>query len=340
MASTKIKDSSHNIKILLYWIAERQRIWWRRYHNQAPPWSDDRVMQRVKFTNVYRVLDRSSQDLINRVIYNGRTYTAKDMLFRIILYKHFNTPRTWTLLTNTLGDITADTRNTDIIHTLQQHKNVYNKAYMLCSSFTTKTYPQFRGMDKYHAYLHVFRTEIFDNKYYIKLLQSTNMQQLYKRLLKITGMGTFIAMQHAIDFNYSPLFNFSENDFIKAGLGAVRGINRIWENPTNYEDIIHWTHENLRSLLIKHADYLTTHYNVEFMPLPGRWPTVVDIHNCYCEVGKYLKVLHPDKSLGGEKQISHRYYPSRPITGFFNNQQQHKAPINHTFPPDWEVNLE
>lgn len=41
-------------------------------------------------------------------------------------------------------------------------------------------------------------------------------------------LGSFLAYQYTIDMNYSPYINFSENDFVKAGIGAIRGIKKCF----------------------------------------------------------------------------------------------------------------
>ena len=74
-----------------YWrfAAERQAIFLRRMENLVGPWTQDPILQRYKFTNVYRVLDRVSQYLIRTVI-GGAHRADEDVLFRILLFKLFN----------------------------------------------------------------------------------------------------------------------------------------------------------------------------------------------------------------------------------------------------------
>src|SRR5579859_2070681 len=57
----------------VYWrfAAERQRIFHGRAAGEPPPWTNDPVLTRHKFTNVYRAADRVSQYLISDVIYTG-----------------------------------------------------------------------------------------------------------------------------------------------------------------------------------------------------------------------------------------------------------------------------
>src|SRR5690348_17308365 len=68
-----------------YWrfAFERQEVFFRRMHRQPPPWTRDPVLQRYKFTNVYRACDRVSQYLIREVIPNGDN-SAREVFFRTI----------------------------------------------------------------------------------------------------------------------------------------------------------------------------------------------------------------------------------------------------------------
>ncbi len=56
-----------------YWrfATERQAVFFRRLERQPPPWTNDPVLRRFKFTNAYRILDRVSQYLVRNVMYSG-----------------------------------------------------------------------------------------------------------------------------------------------------------------------------------------------------------------------------------------------------------------------------
>ncbi len=53
------------------------------------------------------------------------------------------------------------------------------------------------------------------------------MEAVYNILRGCSFIGDFLAYQYTIDFNYSPYLNFSENSFVKAGIGAIRGIKNV-----------------------------------------------------------------------------------------------------------------
>src|SRR5690242_12401986 len=70
--SVKIRDAEAYRRY--WWFAkERQRIFRYRweYPKNLPPWTEDRVLQKFSFTNAFRASDRTSQYLIQNVIYKG-----------------------------------------------------------------------------------------------------------------------------------------------------------------------------------------------------------------------------------------------------------------------------
>ena len=84
---------------------KRQKVFFRKLEGSGPPWTDDPIIARHKFTNPYRASDRVSQYLIRNVIYEG-DQSVPEVFFRIILFKLFNKIETWELLKSGLGPIT------------------------------------------------------------------------------------------------------------------------------------------------------------------------------------------------------------------------------------------
>lgn len=94
-----------------YWrfAAERQRIFIKRVKGKDPPWADDPIIASNKFTNTFRASDRVSQYLIRKVIYGqDLDDSAQELVFRILLFKLFNSIETWKLLSEEFGTPTWD----------------------------------------------------------------------------------------------------------------------------------------------------------------------------------------------------------------------------------------
>ena len=119
----KIREDVYNE--FWYFASERQKIWYKKMIGQNPPYTDDQILQEYKFCNAYRVLDRASQYLLKNVIYNGKEYLDKDMIFRIILFKIFNKEDTWEYLMSEFGDITLDNFSFNAYdNTLRKYKGI------------------------------------------------------------------------------------------------------------------------------------------------------------------------------------------------------------------------
>ena len=112
--------------------------------------------------------------------------------------------------------------------------------------------------------------------------------------------------------------NFSENSFVKAGIGAIRGIKKcFYSYGSKYEDAIYYIQEHLDKLRKMYG------YN-DFKPLPGHEPTLIDLQNCFCETDKYLRAKMPELKVGNVR-IKQKYKES-PFPIYFN------------FPPKWGIN--
>ena len=322
-----------NFAYYLYWQKERMDIFWRRYFGQEPPYTMDSILQEFKFTNVYRILDRSSQYLVKEVIYNGRKYTREGMFWRIMLFKHFNLPGTWDYITEKLGDIDENTPLGEVSRVVLEYEKEggkpYSNAYMMTAAFLSGEKGKYvhlkgNGWKKYQYYFYVFEKEL--TKDYVKaLLDSTSPEMFLNGLRNVTSFGDFISYQIIQDLCYSEVFDFDLNTFCLAGVGTIRGIQRTFdiEGKVDYGEIVIWTHQNLERLREEYSDLLEV--DLKFNGIPGLPLKVPDCSNIFCETFKYIKGVSPsDKD--GEKRIKNFFTPS-------------PKKIEYVFPPKWDVKI-
>jgi len=104
IGNTKLKVTSV-LDELYRWIVARHEIYLARVQGRpADEWTDDVVLKRHKFTNVFRELDRVTQYEIRHVIGGHRTPpednedAIREAVFRVLIFKIFNRPSTWELL--------------------------------------------------------------------------------------------------------------------------------------------------------------------------------------------------------------------------------------------------
>lgn len=318
MANRSIVPNDATFKYYFYFIQERMNIFWRKY-NDADLLTKDPILQTYKFTNVYRACDRVSQYLIKNVIYQdlGR-YTPEDILLRILVFKVFNKIETWEYL-NGENEITTKTFNVeklaDSLTRRQQTKPIFSNAYMMAGSHAEyKEIPS-----KHQVWLQMIEDRFIKDKGLWTVLSAKSLAEVYSQLREYPLIGDFLAYQYAIDFNYSPYLNFDEDSFVKAGVGAVRGIKKCFKSyGDTYEDAIRYTQD--------HFDAFQNKYGfTAFRPLPGREPKLIDIQNCFCETDKYLRAKMPDLKVGNVR-IKQHYKPS-------------SGRIEYYFPKQWGVKL-
>lgn len=214
-----------------YWwfAAERQRIFFCRLEASPPPWTDDPVLRAYKFTNAYRASDRVSQYLIRDVVYSG-DFSPEDTAFRTLLFKIFNRPRTWELLTDALGSevrwATYSFERYDAILTaaLERGEAIYSAAYIMPT-------PPYGYRRKHRNHLRLLEQMMRDGLPCAIASEDRTLEDAYGRIRSYPSIGSFLAYQFATDLNYGPDYGFSESEFVVPGPGAIRGIRKCFRDP-------------------------------------------------------------------------------------------------------------
>lgn len=303
-----------------YWefACERQNIFVRKLMGKTCDLTDDVILKEYKFTNAYRASDRVSQYLIKNVIYqNG--YTEEDTIFRILLFKIFNSIDTWKKLENYFARI--DYKDFDVDHYGKVLKYYFNKgetlysgAYIMPSGKTS-----FGQERKFMNHLMLI-DYMMKNKITAQIIQAHKLEEIYNILLSYPMMGSFLAYQYAIDINYSELVNHDEMEFVVAGPGARAGIRKCFSNSQEYlpEYIIRYMCE-CQEEEFKRLD-------LNFRVLGDRKLQLIDCQNIFCETDKYSRVKYPDiVDCNGRTRIKQRYRMKNGEIDFF-------------YPPKWGIN--
>jgi len=320
------KPNEH-FKYFLYFISERQNIFWNRLEGKSEL-TEDPIFQEYKFTNVYRVLDRSSQFLIKEVI-GDENFKKRDLAWRIFLYKHFNLPTTWEFLESKLGTITTATSiekiNSVLTEMMKTGQPIYSNAYMVTAFTGGSKYGALNHSPKHEVYLYkILSGELLEGGLLDEILESKSFEELYQNIHKLTNYGDFVSYQIAQDLNYTSIFDFDDDSFCSAGPGTKRGIERVFEinGKANYSDIVMWVQSNIEMLLQS--------YNIKFRPLPNHLPTVPDISSGFCETDKLLRGMGIDtdgKNIDG-KRIKNKFLPSEKKINFVFPNKWNLQPIN------------
>lgn len=281
---------------------KRQEVFFKRIENSVYPWTDDSIIQKYRFTNVYRVTDRVSQYLLKNIIYSHKQYNAEDLVFRILLFKIFNKIETWELLENILGDIrysdfNIETYDAILQGAMNQKEKIYSAAYIMPSGKSSF------GFDRKHRNNLALIDYMMRQGITIVVAKVKTLEQLYRYILSFPSLGSFLAFQYAIDINYSELCDFSEMSFVVAGPGAKSGIEKCFGiNVHDYEYYIRYVAEHQAEEFEKRR--------LNFHDLYGRPLQLIDCQNVFCETDKYTRIACPEvTSLQNRTRIKQLYKP-------------------------------
>ncbi len=305
-----------------YWkfATTRQEIFFKRLNGIPYPWSNDPIINKHRFTNVYRASDRVSQYLIKNVIYNRELpNTPKEILFRILLFKLFNKIETWEMLRSKIGYLTYDDYdfaqyNKILTSELKKGCRIYSAAYIMPSG---KSFFGFNRKHSNHLKLIEFILKCDTHK---KLAAAKSMQNAFEILKSFPSFGDFLAYQFLIDINYSTIINFSESEFVIPGPGAKGGISKCFSNTSGLSNI------EVIKLMADRQELEFARLGLSFKNLWGRPLQLIDCQNIFCEVDKYARVKHPlIKGSSERTKIKQKF-------------KLNLIPIDYWFPPKWGIN--
>jgi len=300
-----------------YWrfAHTRQEIFWKRVRAETPPWSDDPVLARHRFTNVYRAADRVSQYLIRHVIYEG-PQLEEEVVFRTLLFKLFNRIETWEALVAAVGLPRWSTfslnRFTDTLDkTFAAGARLYSAAYIMPS-------PNLGHARKHRNHLalldHMMRAGAAR-----EIANAKSLESVFRTLRGYPSLGPFLAFQFAIDLNYSEIINFDERDFVVAGPGARNGIKKCFSGTAGLDDA------DVIRVVTERAEFEFARQQLPFNTLWGRPLQLIDCQNLFCEIDKYSRVTFPDaRGVSQRTRIKQRFAPK-------------PQPLHQWYPPKWNL---
>lgn len=259
-------------------VRERHRIWRRRQEGLKAPWTADEILQREKFTNVFRVLDEGSQYLLG--LLDGAS--PEDTLLRAWLYRYTNRPEPWEAFHDGHGEYPswAHFETGEIEPFWQEYARdggkLYSPAYHIVGGLEGNP-------DGKLAQIFVFAEahlpQVFEE---LEDLRDDHPARRFEVLTSVPACARFLGMQILTDLGYSDAYAADENLFIVPGPGAVRGAREIWPGISERDvtEKIHWLREEWEDDLLCPTLWTGSTY---------RSPSLMDVQNTLCEFSKYAK---------------------------------------------------
>ena len=248
-------------------------------------WTKDTILQTYKFCSVYRVADHGSQYLIKNIIEKG-SQELTDVFFRVLLYNIFTKIETFQLLDEELGPLQWRTYDRRKYYDVLQ--NAMNKGMTIYTGAFQKPAPSLGHKIAFRNHLELLNA-MMDADLLTQLMTCEYMADAFDAINQFPGMGNFNSFQLLIDLSYTPVLNFSEDDFVIAGVGAVQGLKKCFSPPeavTGLEEVLmRWMRKD------QDNQFARLGLTLKGWVTGKREMTLVDIEHTLCEVHKYSRMV-------------------------------------------------
>lgn len=279
------------LRMFVYWIKERSYIHLKKDIYKIPkPWTEDKIFQTVRFTNVRRELDKESLYLINTVCLK-KDLSIKEKLANIIFFRIINKRESVEKIfpIRFKNDFNISEY---LSYTQSLQGSVFKKVYMISGLMgqIRNLFPDssaFMSVIKYSWYLYNHKLSFIEDS-------NINAQDTFENLKSIPGIGSFLAYQIFVDLTYCPEYPCSENEFVVAGPGCKSGLKLLFKDRSGMtcEECLFWVRDNWNSII----EYYNIAFNTEtlFADLPNydRYMNVMSLQNCFCELLKYHRAYN------------------------------------------------
>ncbi len=264
-------------------VTERQNVWHRRFAlKEKPPWTDDPIIGKNRFTNVYRRLDPGTvyaESIIKTPA------SRQDRLFNLLLYRLIGKKETHAALGFQQVASFSPEHLMETLRAIAERGDApFTGAYMVSG------YAQMGGADKPENVARLFADiQRIMPRISERLLSARTMEDAFGVLRSIPGFGDFLAYQVLVDATYDVdgkrLLDIDPESWAKAGPGAKRGIRILVPDAKTADELD--IMKALRDMQVKLLVPRKFPFKGDGSPEPL---SLSDIQNCLCEYRKYVKI--------------------------------------------------
>jgi len=258
---------------LLEFIKRRHAIFLKRNAGKKKPWTDDKILQRFKFCNVYRELDTVTMWIAQH--WRTPLIGNPDLWFAMSVARWVNWPPTLYAI-----GIPVPWKKDKFIRVLRErsarHEKVWTGAYMIGT--------QGHAMDKNLFIAESVLNPLWQEREYLRPRPDDTLATFAARVIAVKNQGRFMVGQMIADAKYADNVLMECRDwhtFAVSGPGSRRGMNRVFNRDVHF----HWNEDDWH----RHLMMLQEAVNPS---LPQGWEKLhaQDLQNCLCEFDKYERV--------------------------------------------------
>ncbi len=253
-------------------INERHLIHLRRLRGQEFPWTEDPILQKYKFTNVFRENDKTTVWFRENI--RDPLKDEQDVILATIIFRWFNLIATGEVLKKHYLHRFWDS---DLCY-----KVMKDEPQWITGAYIIKT-PN--GMDKLAGVCWCIDQIMKNHNKFLDDIHEAkdSLRKLWEVLLPYPYMGPFMAYEVVTDWRHTWVGKNADDimDWANPGPGAKRGLNRIYNRPVDKHVKSGQNIVEMRELLKASPDFL--HGQVPDLEMR-------DIEHSLCEFDKYERV--------------------------------------------------
>lgn len=240
-------------------VQERQNVYIRKeILKHEPPYTDDEILQKYHFCNVFR-----EQDAGTKVVMELESDNDLELLTNIVCYRIFNRRNHFDRIGwIDINNFDKETFKEKLI-SLKNEAPIFNSAYLVnwCLRHIVE------GLEY-----------IIQNNFNLKDCESP--REVYTKLRKIKSIGPFIAYQLYLDLSYfgERFHKWGGNDFVCVGPGSKPAIAKMLE-----VDIKNLSDQQCVDYMVYLRDIQDQYLNLE------KKLDLAAVEHSLCEKNKYIK---------------------------------------------------
>jgi len=289
-----IHELRDRLDLYFYWIHERETI---RINKEVlrhePPWTDDPILQKFKFCQVFREEDRTTRWFKRHIRNVWRD--DPEVLMATVIFRWFNFIETGRTLVRHNLHIEWD-RKKAIEEITKQDKWVTG-AYIVK---TPNRMDKVTGVAECISHMWSDREKLVD-----QILATESLEKSWEILRDYPYMGPFMAYEVITDLRHTYLLRDAKDilTWANAGPGAMRGLNRLAGRDLDFSRRSHPWNDEMRELWEISRERLNSNL-IDLSRFEMR-----EIEGGLCEFDKYSRILNEE----GRTRSVYKYNENLPL---------------------------
>ena len=289
-----IQELRDRLDLYFYWIHERETIRIAKEVERRPqPWTDDPILQKFKFCQVFREDDRTTRWFKHHIRNVWRD--DPEVLMATVIFRWFNFIETGrTLLKHNLH-IEWDRKKA--IEEITKQDQWITGAYIIK---TPNRMDKVTGVAECVSHMWGDRAKLVD-----EILESKSLEKAWKILRDYPYMGPFMAYEVVTDLRHTYLLRDATDilTWANAGPGAMRGLNRLAGRDLDFCRRTHPWNDEMRNLWEISRERLNPNL-IDLSQFEMR-----EIEGGLCEFDKYSRILNEE----GRTRSIYKYDEDLPL---------------------------